>query len=484
MLIKWGKDKEKAPALAPEAPEPASKPAGPAPASRPAARPRTRGSRPRPPVHEEIHKDLAQVLLEEGTISPGQMEEAKVKQGDDNGFLGQILIDLGYISENSLTSFLAKHCKIPHLSLLDYLIDDDILRLVPKEVCIEYRLLPIDKLGRNLTIAMVNPLNAEALAKVRESCPSLRIKPILCAYSHYQAVIKKVFDIKEDGEPDGPREMSVEDFGFGTSKASKKKAKEAKKKEPAPDAAQKTPVAEEEEVIAVAASDSVIEAVSVEVIEEDEAAVVEAVEAAPAASETAEGPAKTKSVDGDTLLQAFMGDEKLDDTVVPPPPASKGALESSSIMQEMVDVMRDSMRDTYAVLARRMELFRGLSSEEVAKVFASGLTAEFETGQHIFEKGDTSDELYVVLGGKVDVMDGDRRMATIEPGGILGEMAWISDEPRSASAVAAETTSLITLSDEVFENLISKEASIQLLMNIVLILTERLRVANEGNSSS
>ena len=107
------------------------------------------------------------------------------------------------------------------------------------------------------------------------------------------------------------------------------------------------------------------------------------------------------------------------------------------------------------------------------------MTAEAEPGDCIFKKGDDSDELYVILGGKMEIVDGDRVVASLGPGDLLGEMAWISDAPRTATARAVESSSLITLNDDVFQNLLSKEASIQLLMNIILLLTERLRISME-----
>ncbi|HEO72645.1 MAG TPA: cyclic nucleotide-binding domain-containing protein, partial [Candidatus Hydrogenedentes bacterium] len=151
---------------------------------------------------------------------------------------------------------------------------------------------------------------------------------------------------------------------------------------------------------------------------------------------------------------------------------------ASPIMQEMISVMRDSMRDTYAMLARRMELFQGLSPETVAKIFAKGMTLEFEAGHTLFEKGDPGKGLFVILGGKVDIMDGHRRIATLSRGDMFGEMALISNEPRSASAIATETTSVLVLTFDVFDKVLPKETALQLLINIVITLSERLRAAN------
>jgi hypothetical protein len=439
MRIEWGKKKgsETPPSTASDSA-----------VSEPAAAPTTAsGIRRAAAAAPAVPTSLAQVLMQEGNISPGQMKEALEIQKKEGGFLGQILIDKGCFDENSLTSFLAKQCKIPHLSLLDYLFEGDMFEYIPRDVCIKLRVLPIDKLGKNLTVGMVNPLDTKARDTIRDLCPDLRIRTILCAYSHFKKVMEKFLG-EEDGEG-GAQEMSLADYGLATPDADKSKKEAPKAKEPK----KEEPPAPVEEPVVV---EPIAEEIPVAVVEPD--------------------PAEP-ALDGDTILGEIMSDDGVEEE---PHIGEADPSKPAGVMEEMLSVMRDSMRDTYAVLARRMALFRGLNSEEVAKIFASGMTAEHDVGETIFEKGDKSDDLHVVLSGKVGVIDEGRTMASIEAGGLLGEMAWISDEPRSATAVVVEPTSLITLSDDVFKNLVSKEASIQLLMNIILTLTERLRIANES----
>ena len=62
---------------------------------------------------------------------------------------------------------------------------------------------------------------------------------------------------------------------------------------------------------------------------------------------------------------------------------------------------------------------------------------------------------------------------------MFGEMALISNEPRSARACAAEDTSLLRLTSEIIHNVMPPEVSRQLLVNIVVTLSARLRRANE-----
>lgn len=136
---------------------------------------------------------LGEILVSEGVITKLQLQEALRLRDEQRGFLGQALCELKFIDQNTLISFLVKQCKIPHLNLLDYELSDQAKGCLPEALCAEYRVLPIDTIGNMLTLAMVNPLDVEALADIRKSYPELRIKPILCDWNHYEAVFQKMF---------------------------------------------------------------------------------------------------------------------------------------------------------------------------------------------------------------------------------------------------------------------------------------------------
>ena len=64
-------------------------------------------------------------------------------------------------------------------------------------------------------------------------------------------------------------------------------------------------------------------------------------------------------------------------------------------------------------------------------------------------------------------------------GGMFGEMSLISAQPRSASAIAADTTSVLALSNDTIRQSMPPHVSLQLLSNIITTLSTRLRQANE-----
>ena len=138
-------------------------------------------------------KRLGEILIDDDIITRDQLKRALEQQREGGGFLGQILIEQKAVSQDTLISYLAKQCQIPHLSLLNYRIGEEALAQVPKELCLKHFLIPVDKMGRILTLAMVDPLDTEALEEIKKHCPALRIKPVLCSWEHFQTTIKQVY---------------------------------------------------------------------------------------------------------------------------------------------------------------------------------------------------------------------------------------------------------------------------------------------------
>lgn len=139
------------------------------------------------------HKRLGDLLLEEKLITLEQLAEALKIQSEEGGFLGRILVEKGFIKQEAVSSCLAKQCKIPHINLVEYDISPEVIHLVPEEICRRRYLLPIDKLGRILTVAMVDPLDTDALEEVKNYCTDLRIKPILCSWDDLNRAFEKAF---------------------------------------------------------------------------------------------------------------------------------------------------------------------------------------------------------------------------------------------------------------------------------------------------
>jgi CRP-like cAMP-binding protein len=132
----------------------------------------------------------------------------------------------------------------------------------------------------------------------------------------------------------------------------------------------------------------------------------------------------------------------------------------------------------YEELAKRVPLFHGLSPEDVAKIVSKGMTMEVKRGDAVFYQGTVGSQMYVVLGGSVSLTDGKKNLATLRAGDMFGEMALINNEPRSATATAAEDGRLFVLSETIFQKLMTKRVAIRILLNIIATMSKRLRDMN------
>ena len=98
---------------------------------------------------------------------------------------------------------------------------------------------------------------------------------------------------------------------------------------------------------------------------------------------------------------------------------------------------------------------------------------EFPAGHTIFEKGQPGDVMYVVIAGQVEVLIRDEIINSIGPGGILGEMALIDAEPRSATAVAKTDCQLVPINLKRFAFLVQQTPYFAI--EVMRIMAGRLR---------
>lgn len=117
---------------------------------------------------DKPRKMLGEMLLEKGLISLSQLNHALEVQREEGGILGEILVKLGYITEDAIAQCLSLQLGFPYLPLENYEISKEIVSIIPKKVAEHYCLIALDKLGSTLIVAMADPLNYHAIEDLRE----------------------------------------------------------------------------------------------------------------------------------------------------------------------------------------------------------------------------------------------------------------------------------------------------------------------------
>ena len=147
-------------------------------------------------VRRNITKRLGQILLERGVISAKQLEDALTRQKASDGLLGQILIELGYVTEEAMALALTAQYGFPYLPLENYEIDDGLAQVVPESMARRFCLVPIDRIGNALTLAMADPTNVQAIEEI-ECMTKCVVQAFVSTPSDIYRTINKYY--KHDG---------------------------------------------------------------------------------------------------------------------------------------------------------------------------------------------------------------------------------------------------------------------------------------------
>jgi type IV pilus assembly protein PilB len=140
-----------------------------------------------------LSRRLAELLVKERVITTAQLQEALNFQREKNEKLGTILISKGFVSEERLLQFLSAQCDISYITISSMPeIAPEVIALVPETIARQHTLLPVNKSGNSITIAVADPLNVMILddLKMMTGCD---IKAALASESEILAALDKYY---------------------------------------------------------------------------------------------------------------------------------------------------------------------------------------------------------------------------------------------------------------------------------------------------
>ena len=123
-------------------------------------------------------------------------------------------------------------------------------------------------------------------------------------------------------------------------------------------------------------------------------------------------------------------------------------------------------------LIRRVPLFAGCSRAELAKVAQLADELTVPEGKELTREGAPGREFFVVVEGGAVVRRKGRKVATVESGDFLGEIALLANVPRSATVVTTEESRLLVITDRAFRSLLRDAPSIS--AKVLHALAERV----------
>lgn len=124
-------------------------------------------------------------------------------------------------------------------------------------------------------------------------------------------------------------------------------------------------------------------------------------------------------------------------------------------------------------------IFQGIGERNVEKLLSQGITVYYDKDEVIFYEGSEGSQIYIILDGKIGIYKDDKLIGELSSGECVGEMGLFTKMPRSATAKSLTKTKLLILSENILNKVLHKKVAIKLLLNIITILSERIRELNE-----
>jgi type IV pilus assembly protein PilB len=137
-------------------------------------------------------KQLGDILLEGGLVTPTQLESAYEEQQRAGRALGRVLIEQGVLTESQLVSALATQIGLRFVDLSDFAVDGSAVGRVPGPVCRRHSAMPIGFEEGRLLVAMADPANVFAIDDIR-SITGLEVKPVVATRADVAAAIDRYY---------------------------------------------------------------------------------------------------------------------------------------------------------------------------------------------------------------------------------------------------------------------------------------------------
>ena len=142
------------------------------------------------------------------------------------------------------------------------------------------------------------------------------------------------------------------------------------------------------------------------------------------------------------------------------------------------------MKTEHAAALKAMAICRSLSDAETATIAAIAEMQDIATGKELFREGEPGEGLYLVVAGDIDIFKrssrGERSLARLGAGGVLGEMSLITADARSATGRALVDSRVLRLPADRFRKLLAdgSPAALKIVSQIAVVLAQRLAIMN------
>jgi type IV pilus assembly protein PilB len=143
---------------------------------------------------KKLRLTLGEILLQVTSLTPEQLKEALGTQQEKEmiKLIGQVLIDKGYVTEQDVVTALAIQYGYPYIHLSNYNIDSEVAKIIPREFAEKYKLIPLEKIGNTLTVAMATTFDKLAIKEMEEKY-GYKIRTFLASLDDLEEAIRRYY---------------------------------------------------------------------------------------------------------------------------------------------------------------------------------------------------------------------------------------------------------------------------------------------------
>jgi len=135
---------------------------------------------------------LGELLIKRNYITPEQLKKASDEQKMKGGRLESNLVKLGYIKEDELLSFLSAQYRVPSVKISKMEINPNVIKLIPSSVSKKYFIIPINRVGPKLTLAMADPSNIVVIDEIK-FMTGFNVEPVVASETEIIDAVKKYY---------------------------------------------------------------------------------------------------------------------------------------------------------------------------------------------------------------------------------------------------------------------------------------------------
>ena len=142
---------------------------------------------------------LGDILISDNLITEEQLTEALSYQKTHGVRLGSCFVRLGHVSEHDIASILSRQYGVPSVDLTDYEFDSEVIEILSSEAVHKYQVIPLDRKGYTLSVAMIDPIDVVALDELR-FMTGFSIKAMIAPESQVRETIERYYGSTDDVE--------------------------------------------------------------------------------------------------------------------------------------------------------------------------------------------------------------------------------------------------------------------------------------------